>query len=474
MKDKFSYGIELREILGHHKNLFEEKYTENKFIENMENLTKKSNDSYLEDRGEKYKEFVGNDLMLKDYLGRLKFEKINHEYIKKYFNSYCISLRDSIKDGFNFIDLFCGSGGLSLGFIQEGFNVNLACDFDSSCIETYRFNHPNIESKYVVHCDIREIENDITKYVYYPNVDVVIGGPPCQGFSIANQQRLIDDPRNELYKSFVNVVEKTTPKVFIMENVKGMLKVAKQVKEDFENAGYNVSYNILQAKLFGVPQNRERLIFIGTRMDIDIEIDEVFNLIKKEYIKTPYVLKDALSDLNILKASTKKNDTNFINVENGGIVTKRYKFHNTNYIKLINGNDKVYPVIFNHQARYNNDRDIEIYSKLNQGDKSDDPKIADIMPYSNRNHIFKDKYYKLREDEICKTITAHMRFDCNMYIHPNQSRGLTPREAARIQSYPDDYIFKGAYTKTYMQIGNSVPPLMGRGIAKIIKQILRR
>ena len=135
-------------------------------------------------------------------------------------------------------------------------------------------------------------------------------------------------------------------------------------------------------------------------------------------------------------------------------------------------NNKVIPYTLNHKARYNNDRDIEIFGRLNQGDKSDDPKIADIMPYANRNHIFKDKYFKLENNKVCKTITAHMKFDCNMYIHPLQARGLTPREAARVQSYPDDYFFRGAYTKTYMQIGNAVPPLLGRAIAKIIKKYL--
>ena len=128
---------------------------------------------------------------------------------------------------------------------------------------------------------------------------------------------------------------------------------------------------------------------------------------------------------------------------------------------------------FNHKARYNNDRDIEIYGRMNPGDKSDDPKIADIMPYKNRNGIFKDKYYKLEGDKICKTITAHMKYDCNMYIHPGQARGLTPREAARVQSYPDDYFFRGPYTKTYMQIGNSVPPLLSRTIAKVIKKYIK-
>lgn len=141
------------------------------------------------------------------------------------------------------------------------------------------------------------------------------------------------------------------------------------------------------------------------------------------------------------------------------------------YIEYINQSKDI-KVTCNHKSRYNNDRDIEIYSRLNPGDKSDDPKIADIMPYKSRSHIFKDKYFKLEPNKLCKTITAHMKFDCNMYIHPSQARGLTPREAARVQSYPDDYFFRGSFTKTYMQVGNSVPPLLGRAIASILKQYL--
>ena len=195
----------------------------------------------------------------------------------------------------------------------------------------------------------------------------------------------------------------------------------------------------------------------------------MINNIKKEQ----YVLKDAIGDLNVLEASRIKNNTAIINQINGGIVIKKIKKSSTSdYIDKINQGVKVNQVVFNHQARYNNDRDIEIFGRLYQGDKSDDPKIQDIMPYTSRKHIFKDKYYKLKYDDLCKTITAHMKFDCNMYIHPTEARGLTPREAARIQSYPDDYIFRGPFTKTYMQIGNSVPPLMGRYFAMIIKNIL--
>ena len=144
---------------------------------------------------------------------------------------------------------------------------------------------------------------------------------------------------------------------------------------------------------------------------------------------------------------------------------------NTEYVNLIN-QDRFSKLIFNHKARFNNERDIEIFGRMIPGDKSDSERIADIMPYKSRNDIFKDKYYKLKPNEICKTITAHMKFDCNMYIHPYQARGLTPREAARVQSYPDDYMFLGSFTKTYMQVGNSVPPLMARVISKVLKKYI--
>ena len=184
----------------------------------------------------------------------------------------------------------------------------------------------------------------------------------------------------------------------------------------------------------------------------------------------PRVLADALYGLKPLKASRIKTATGAESDETGRTIDRGTGLTNS-YIQTINQGRSM-RIVLNHKARYNNDRDIEIFSRLNPGDRSDDPKIADIMPYARRNGIFKDKYFKLEPNKVCKTITAHMKFDCNMYIHPAQARGLTPREAARIQSYPDDYFFRGAYTKTYMQIGNSVPPMLGRIIAKAIKEQL--
>lgn len=369
------------------------------------------------------------------------------------------------------IDLFCGAGGLSLGFSQEGFITSLANDIQDCCVDTYAHNHPETPRDHIVLGDIKDVVENLEKLLDGRSVDIVVGGPPCQGFSMANRQRLIDDPRNYLYKSYVEVVKKVRPKFFVMENVKGMLSVAEQVKEDFRNIGYSVECHVLNAKNYGVPQNRERLIYIGNCIGIDNEeiFSEIFSL--SESIPE-HNLGDALFALRELKASRIKNATEAGSVESGYKIEKNNITDTNEYISYIN-QGRMVAVVSNHKARYNNDRDIEIYGRMAQGDRSDDPKIADIMPYARRNNIFKDKYYKLENDKVCKTITAHMKFDCNMYIHPTQARGLTPREAARVQSYPDDYFFRGAYTKTYMQIGNSVPPLLGRAIAQVIKRYMK-
>ena len=345
----------------------------------------------------------------------------------------------------------------------------MANDIEESCLLTYYHNNPQIKEENIICDDIKNIFNILN--AYQNKVDLIIGGPPCQGFSMANRQRMIDDPRNRLYKYYIEAIKIIQPKFFVMENVKGMLSHIDQIKEDFDNINYKNTYRILNAKDFGVPQNRERLIFIGTRLNINPDniFDDIENISKHT---NRYVLSDALEYLKPLQASTIKNSTELDSEIFGKkIDINPYYEKGNDYINLIN-HSKPCQFVFNHKARYNNDRDIEIFGRLHEGDKSDDPKIADIMPYKDRNDIFKDKYFKLESNKICKTITAHMKFDCNMYIHPFQARGLTPREAARIQSYPDDYFFKGSFTKTYMQIGNSVPPLLSRAIAKAIKKVL--
>lgn len=390
--------------------------------------------------------------------------------VRKYCNTYINKARTTSVERHKMIDLFCGAGGLSLGFVQEGFNVALANDIEACCVDTYAHNHPETSRDHIILGDIREVVEDLERLVEGTNIDIVVGGPPCQGFSMANRQRLIDDPRNYLYKNYIEVVRRIQPKFFVMENVKGMLGVSGQVKEDFESIGYTVECRVFNAKDFGVPQNRERLIYVGNRLGIDnLKLLDAIEAIG--FASPKYVLEDALLGLRPLKASRVRNATDLDTEASGRKIEAAVSSSANAYVNLINCDRKV-SVVCNHKARYNNDRDIEIFGRMDQGDKSDDPKIADIMPYANRNDIFKDKYFKLEAKKICKTITAHMKFDCNMYIHPTQARGLTPREAARVQSYPDDYFFRGAYTKTYMQIGNSVPPLLGRAIASVIKKHL--
>ena len=441
--------------------------------EALSKMTYYIDEQYLQDRAYEIIHHYNSNEIFENLFSKLSSlcldKKCSECPVKKYCNFYIAKQRSGIKkDTKKMIDLFCGAGGLSLGFSQEGFITSLANDIQECCIDTYAHNHPETPRKNIILGDIQDLIPNIQDLVNEV-VDIVIGGPPCQGFSVANRQRIIDDPRNSLYKSFVDIVRIVKPQFVLMENVKGMLSVADQVVEDFNRIGYQVDYRVLNAKNYGVPQNRERLIYIGNR--IGIPNNDVFDKIENLANEIPdFVLKDAIYGLKELEPLRIKNSTSFVSPTTGARIMPSTGKVNE-YIEYINKSSDI-KITFNHKSRYNNDRDIEIFGRLHPGDKSDDPKIEDIMPYKNRNHIFKDKYYKLDPDKVCKTITAHMRFDCNMYIHPYQPRGLTPREAARVQSYPDDYYFRGSFTKTYMQIGNSVPPLLGRSIAKIIKQYL--
>lgn len=407
--------------------------------------------------------------------------------LDKLYNSKRSELQKNFDDEnkLTLVDFFCGAGGLSLGFIEEGFKVKLANDIQDVCIETYKYNHPELPSSKLIQGDIKEIVDNVDKYID-TDIDIVVGGPPCQGFSEANRQRVIDDPRNKLYKYYVKAVEKIAPKFVLMENVKGMLKVADQVVEDYENLKinkngqtytYNVKYKVLNSQNFQVAQSRERLIYIAVRSDIqkekNITPQVIFDKIEENCRNhKTFNLSAALSDIKPLDAPRIKNMNEIDSDTTGKKVDINNFEDNTNeYLNLINMGRKI-PFVYNHKARYVNDINYDIYRLLNPGDDAADEKITDIMPYKNRLHCFKDKYYKLYPDRPCRTITAHLRMDCHSHIHPSQIRALTPREAARVQSFPDDYLFLGAYLKTYMQIGNAVPTMMARGIAHVIKEYL--
>lgn len=370
-----------------------------------------------------------------------------------------------------FIDLFAGAGGLSCGLEQAGFTPCFVNEIVETYCNTYKANHDLDNDQYFVG-DINELNERIYDFSrYITNATLVCGGPPCQGFSMANRQRIIDDPRNQLYKAYLTFLSKVRPQFFIMENVKGMATKIDEIKQDFrEYLGneYKFDYELVRAQDYGVPQNRERLIFIGNR--VGIEPNLIFEEIHKQ--KRPaFILRDALLGLPKLGAKIQKGKAD-IESEVSGFTECDFTYPQTEFYHFING-DKVITTLYNHKNRYNNQRDIEIFRRLPQGANSLHESIADIMPYKRRNNVFKDKYFKLAEDQICKTITAHMKFDCNMYIHPWEARGLSPREAARIQTFPDDYIFTGAQNQWYAQIGNAVPVKLAKVIGEAIMKFIK-
>ena len=354
--------------------------------------------------------------------------------------------------------------------------VNAFSGFVNEIVETfcqtYKVNHNLSDDRYYIG-DINNLNEEIEKYIsLFKDVTLVCGGPPCQGFSMANRQRVIDDPRNQLYKAFLQFLSKVRPKFFIMENVKGMMNKIDEIEQnykDFLGDEYAFDHDVLRAQDFGVPQNRERLIFIGNRVGVNPKM--IFEEIYKQK-RISFVLRDALIGLPHLESKADKGLKD-IEDELSGFTVRDFEYIQNDFYHFING-DKVLTKLYNHKNRYNNPRDIEIYRRLPQGANSLHESIADIMPYKSRNDIFKDKYFKLDENQICKTITSHMKYDCNMYIHPWEARGLSPREAARIQTFPDDFVFTGAQNQWYAQIGNAVPVKLAKAIGKGIMKFIEK
>lgn len=372
---------------------------------------------------------------------------------------------------YKFVDLFAGCGGLSLGLQQAGFTPWFINEIVEQFCNTYKFNHDLSDDHYYVG-DIAELNLHLDDYKeILSDITLVCGGPPCQGFSMANRQRMLDDPRNTLYKQYLIFLSNVRPKFFIMENVKGLMNKIEEIKQNFKEflgEEYQFDYALLKAQDYGVPQNRERFIMIGNRVGVSPHLifEEIF-----KHKRKPFVLKDALEGLPHLIAKKEKGSKGIECAESGFTECDFTYIHNDFY-KFING-DREITKLYNHKNRYNNERDIEIYRRLPQGANSLHESIADIMPYKRRNDIFKDKYFKLDGTQICKTITSHMKFDCNMYIHPWDARGLSPREAARIQTFPDDYVITGSQNMWYAQVGNAVPvklaKAIGDGIMKFIQ-----
>lgn len=371
---------------------------------------------------------------------------------------------------YKMVDLFAGCGGLSLGLEQAGFSPWFVNEIVEQFVNTYKVNHQLSDEHYYIG-DIAKLNEHISEYKkILTDITLVCGGPPCQGFSMANRQRILDDPRNGLYKQYLIFLSIVRPQFFIMENVKGMMNKKDEIIQNFKEYlgdDYQYDYAVLKAQDFGVPQNRERFIMIGNRMGVSPKA--IFAEIDKNK-REAFVLRDALFGLPHLESKKEKGQSGIEDIRSG-LTERDFDYPQTDFYRFING-DRTITKLYNHKNRYNNERDIEIYRRLPQGANSLHDSIADIMPYKRRNKIFKDKYFKLDESQICKTITSHMKFDCNMYIHPWEARGLSPREAARIQTFPDDYVITGSQNMWYAQVGNAVPvklaKAIGDGIMKFV------
>lgn len=401
----------------------------------------------------------------------------------------------------NVIDLFAGAGGLSEGFKRQGFNIVSHVEMNKSACLTlktreayyylkeqrkldiykeyitgemtredfYEFIPENIMKRVINQSISDETIEEIFESIGCVNVDVIIGGPPCQAYSLVGRsrdpQRMKNDPRNYLYKQYINFIEKYNPKLFIFENVAGMLsaqkgEIFKNIKDEMREIGYNLDYRILNAYDFGVLQTRKRVILIGWRDDVEFSYPEFKNQ------KTKWNINDLFYDLPML-TSGKSMEIGKYSTEARELLSEM-KIRDTNW-----------DVLTQHTARTNNDRDLNIYKYCTEVWNKEKRRIKyDELPKEWITHkntkSFLDRFKVIDGLGVSHTLVAHISKDGHHYIHPDidQNRSITVREAARIQSFPDDYYFETCRTDAFRQIGNAVPPLMAEMIAEKINQML--
>ena len=347
------------------------------------------------------------------------------------------------------IDLFAGVGGLSLGFEMEGFDILLANEFDQSIATAYKENH---KSTNVVVGDITSLDLSKVFGEYVNKIDVVIGGPPCQGFSQKGKRKTINDERNFLFKHYVEVVKFVKPKYFVMENVPNLLTAEKgfflnEIKGLFKGYGYSIRYGVLNAADYGVPQNRRRAIIIGKYLATPPELPLP--------CKQKVTIWDAISDLAYLESGEGEFEQEYRNSPK------------SDYEKKMRKGSKI---LYNHMATKHSALALERLSLIppNAG--------KEILP---KEHITKSVYSgtwsRMKQNDVAVTITT--RFDTpssGKFTHPFLNRAVTVREAARLQSFPDTFKFIGSKMSQMKQVGNAVPPLLARKIARVIMHDIKR
>jgi DNA (cytosine-5)-methyltransferase 1 len=348
---------------------------------------------------------------------------------------------------YNIIDLFCGCGGLSLGFEQAGYNTLLGVDVDKAALQTFEKNHSNSQT---IYGDITKITGQqILKKINKSSVDVIVGGPPCQGMSLSGPRKF-HDPRNKLYLSFIRLVDELQPKAFVIENVPGIVSLFKgaikdSIIEEFTNMGYIVKLKLLNAADYGVPQTRKRVFFVGLKGGEEFQFPDP-TLSEPEWVTA----EEATSDLPLLEDSLGQAQEIYYSEPKNDF--QRYSRHNST---------KVY----NHQATNHNEQTKKIISLVPEGGNYKD--LPQEYKDTRNFHVAWTRYHSKKPASTIDTGHRH-------HFHFKENRVPTVRENARFQSFPDDFIFYGNRTEQYRQVGNAVPPLLAKIIAEELLKYLNK